>query len=292
MDKVGQPPPDGESYWNGQQWVSRLSPDGNWRWNGQVWEAVKPPDHVVPAVRSRGFLRQIPGFRSGTPWKVAVALVGYLFIALFIASGFAPASRGGIAIGLGALAVVVLATNGWGLRRRLPMFRSPNKWLAAVAWVGLVLIILVAVGATQPAAPTGGNQVAKLSAASSPTPMQSPLATTSPSPTLADSPTPSPSPRPSPIASPKPTPKPAPKPAPKPTTCGAPANPFGYDFCLPATLIYSPPANFCGYFNCIPSFWNSTKGYVDECVDGTYSHSGGRQGACSYHGGERRPLYS
>jgi len=57
-------------------------------------------------------------------------------------------------------------------------------------------------------------------------------------------------------------------------------------------LIYSPPANFCSYFNCIKSFWTSTKGYVDECVDGTYSHSGGRQGACSYHGGELRPLYS
>jgi hypothetical protein len=31
---------------------------------------------------------------------------------------------------------------------------------------------------------------------------------------------------------------------------------------------------------------------VDECHDGTYSHSGGRSGACSYHGGELRPLYS
>lgn len=57
-------------------------------------------------------------------------------------------------------------------------------------------------------------------------------------------------------------------------------------------LIYSPPGNFCLYFNCIPSFWKSTNGYVDKCHDGTYSHSGGRQGACSYHGGEMRPLYA
>jgi hypothetical protein len=57
-------------------------------------------------------------------------------------------------------------------------------------------------------------------------------------------------------------------------------------------VIYSPPTNFCDYFNCIPSFWNSTNGYVEECVDGTYSHSGGRSGACSHHGGELRPLYS
>jgi hypothetical protein len=31
---------------------------------------------------------------------------------------------------------------------------------------------------------------------------------------------------------------------------------------------------------------------VAECNDQMYSHSGGRQGACSYHGGEMRPLYA
>ena len=30
-------------------------------------------------------------------------------------------------------------------------------------------------------------------------------------------------------------------------------------------------------------------GSVIECRDGTYSHAGGRRGACSYHGGENRP---
>jgi hypothetical protein len=96
---------------------------------------------------------------------------------------------------------------------------------------------------------------------------------------------------------PKPTPKPTARPTAKPTnppanTCGAPSNPWGYNFCG-GSLIYSPPSTFCDYFTtCIPSFWESTKGYVEECSDGTYSHSGGRSGSCSDHGGNRRPLYS
>ncbi len=113
-----------------------------------------------------------------------------------------------------------------------------------------------------------------------------------------------------PVASPAPTPAPTPKPAtpapvaPKPAapapvapkapapanTCGAPANPWGYNFCG-GSYISNPPGSFCSYFNCIASFWKSTNGYVEQCVDGTFSHSGGRQGSCSYHGGNRQALY-
>ena len=50
------------------------------------------------------------------------------------------------------------------------------------------------------------------------------------------------------------------------------------------------PSSFCTYFPCIPSFWQSTRGYAEECVDGKYSHSGGRPGACSYHSGALRPV--
>jgi hypothetical protein len=90
-------------------------------------------------------------------------------------------------------------------------------------------------------------------------------------------------------ATPKPAPKPARKPAPPaPTLCGAPSNPWSYGFCGGA-YITSPPSSFCSYFDCIPNFPNG-KGYVEQCVDGMFSKSGGRQGACSYHGGERRPL--
>jgi hypothetical protein len=67
--------------------------------------------------------------------------------------------------------------------------------------------------------------------------------------------------------------------------CGAPPNPYGLNLCGKGHLVYSPPADVCSYFNCIPNFPNGT-GYMTECSDGMYSMSGGRQGACSYHGGE------
>jgi len=42
---------------------------------------------------------------------------------------------------------------------------------------------------------------------------------------------------------------------------------------------------FCSTHTCIPNFSNGT-GYVVQCVDGEWSHGGGRPGACSGHGGE------
>jgi hypothetical protein len=81
--------------------------------------------------------------------------------------------------------------------------------------------------------------------------------------------------------------------APKPvarSTCGAAANPWGYNFCGRGSYINDPPGSFCDYFDCIPSFWDSTAGYVMQCSDLTYSHSGGRSGSCSHHGGNYRAL--
>jgi len=46
----------------------------------------------------------------------------------------------------------------------------------------------------------------------------------------------------------------------------------------------SVPRSFCETHRCIPNFPNGT-GSVVQCNDGTYSHSGGRPGACSHHGG-------
>jgi hypothetical protein len=66
-------------------------------------------------------------------------------------------------------------------------------------------------------------------------------------------------------------------------------NPWGYNF-VAGKRIYSPPADFCSYFNCIGAFGDSP-GYVIQCRDGAFSTAGGRQGACSYHSGVRRTLY-
>jgi hypothetical protein len=45
---------------------------------------------------------------------------------------------------------------------------------------------------------------------------------------------------------------------------------------------------FCEEHDCIGDF-ESEEGYVVECQDGTYSHAGAIQGACSDHGGESKP---
>lgn len=51
----------------------------------------------------------------------------------------------------------------------------------------------------------------------------------------------------------------------------------------PAT---STPANFCTTHQCIASF-DEGHGTVVQCADGEWSHSGGRPGVCSRHGGPR-----
>lgn len=111
------------------------------------------------------------------------------------------------------------------------------------------------------------------------TPTAQPTATARPQPTATTKPIPQPTATPKPIPQPTATPKP----------CASPCNPWGYNFTC-CNKIYSPPSNFCYYFNCIPSFWKYTNGYVMECKDGMYSHSGGVSGSCSYHGGNWRAL--
>lgn len=173
----------------------------------------------------------------------------------------------------------------------IPGLRTGAAWKLPVIAVGFLLLLAgINSAASQPPSRSTGQEVAQAPPFASPSAATkaaaSPsFAVTSPSP----SPVPSPSPSPKPVAAP--VAPPPPPPPPPPSTCGAPANPWGYNFCG-GNVIYSPPGNFCSYFNCIASFWKSILGYVDECNDGTYSHSGGRQGACSYHRGEMRPLYS
>jgi hypothetical protein len=48
----------------------------------------------------------------------------------------------------------------------------------------------------------------------------------------------------------------------------------------------SSDSGFCSTHSCIPSF-DEGNGYIVQCADGEWSHSGGLSGACSYHGGER-----
>jgi hypothetical protein len=93
----------------------------------------------------------------------------------------------------------------------------------------------------------------------------------------------------------------APPPAPAPTavapspapvsTCGAPPNPWGYNFCG-GNLISSPPQDFCSVFPCVAHFWDQKKpDHVVECSDGTYAEDSRGAGSCLSHNGEMRPLY-
>lgn len=80
------------------------------------------------------------------------------------------------------------------------------------------------------------------------------------------------------------TTKPAATTVPGADLCGAPANPYGYNFCGRGSYITQPAAGTCSYFSCIPNFPNG-HGYMAECQDGMYTMSGGIQGNCSSHQG-------
>ena len=178
---------------------------------------------------------------------------------------------------------------------RKPEWSLRARWITSAAVVALVIVAVATAPprsastgpATQSPPAVGGD-------APSATAAVTPVATAAPSATPLSTPTPTPTPTLAPTPAPTPVPIAAPTAAPTAAPvnlCGAPPNPWSYNFCG-GGLIYSPDPSFCSYFKCIPSFWESTSGYVDQCNDGDFSHSGGRSGACSYHDGEERPLYS
>ena len=68
-------------------------------------------------------------------------------------------------------------------------------------------------------------------------------------------------------------------------------NPWCYNF-THGPLIKHPHSAFCRYFSCVSDFWKATRGYVVECWNGKYSHSGGVRGVCSRDKKVRRTLYS
>jgi hypothetical protein len=253
----------------------------------------------------------VPGFRSGNPIKGVLAGVGYAVILIWVLGGHN--GKPGLSVfGLAVLAVVLLVSNAWNVRSRVPLLSSPHRFSAAAGW-GIVAVLFASTlawaGAETPApsnatslrSGTGGvGGGAPATAKPEAIGLASPAATPTLTPTAAATPTATPTPTPTPkpatpapvVATAKPPPAPPTQPPAPPVanTCGAPANPWGYNFCG-GNVISSPPSSFCSYFSCISSFWKSTNGYVEQCADGMFSHSGGRQGSCSYHGGNQRPLY-
>jgi hypothetical protein len=176
-------------------------------------------------------------------------------------------------------------------------YKKRSKRARIGIWTALVVALLLLVSGIS-AAFGGGNQTA--TPTPTPTAQQAAMLLASPtrqavSPTSEPThvPTPKPTPKPTFVPTHKATPRPTQPPTPTPCP-GVNCNPWGYNFSA-GKLIYYPPSNFCDYFNCISSFWGSDDpgdGYVVQCVDGTFSQSGGESGACSYHSGVSRPLYS
>jgi hypothetical protein len=166
------------------------------------------------------------------------------------------------------------------------------KTTVALGLTGLVVAAASACGpggnsnSLRTTAGDSGSSVATVSP-SAPVTTTTPRTRVTPRPVAPTRATPrAPAPAPKPVVKPKPA---APKPVAR-STCGAPANPWGYNFCGRGSHIFSPAADVCAYFNCIASFDNGT-GYMVQCNDGMYSMSGSRRGACSYHSGEGRAVY-
>lgn len=176
----------------------------------------------------------------------------------------------------------------WAMWTRKPGWRLRTNALVT-GFVVLVLGLFALTSATTPplhSTPVAARPASPTSSISTPTATSRPTQT--PKPTLTPAPTPTPTPTPRPAT---PTPLPTATPVVQ-DLCGAPSNPWGYNFCSGGTVIDNPPHTFCDVFTpCIASFWTSTSGYVVQCVDGSYSHSGGRSGVCSDHGGEKRALF-
>lgn len=150
---------------------------------------------------------------------------------------------------------------------------------------------VVAPDASGPDGSPTQQAVGAVDATTTASPAPQPSATVTPTPTV--NPTPA---KPTPTKpAPNPTQKTTPKPTPKPPTvslCGAPKNPWGLTDCSGGSTVYQSnlPSGVCSVFDCIGNFPNG-KGYMEECVDHTYTMSGGRSGACSYHGGEWRQVH-
>jgi len=219
-----------------------------------------------------------------------------------------------------------IPTSGLPPAQRPPKKRRKWPWIAA----GVVLALLVIAGiasanspkptsatlasptlTTATSAPAAASLTTAVSASTQPTITASPTTSTAPQPPTTVPPTPLPTttvpttPNTPAIAPQQPPPAvpaappvvvapiipPPPAPAPPANLCGAPPNPYGYNYCGRGANVSNPPGDVCTYFTCIANFPNG-KGYMEECRDGTVSKSGGIRGSCSQHGGDQRPVTS
>lgn len=146
-----------------------FSPDGRWQWDGEHWIPVSglpvpepdPEPLPEPEPAPGPWYRTVPGFRSGSRGKAALALLAYLVVAVWILQTPWHPQVG--LLGLLSLAALMLGTNAWGLRSRTPLLRSRNQAVAAAGWAGIAaLLVFMAFLASRPSPasePTAGQSM-------------------------------------------------------------------------------------------------------------------------------------
>jgi hypothetical protein len=239
---------------------------------------------------------------AGLPiWgKALVAVLCALLLPLILVAG---------GVGLLIEGAFAFARGGrWKLRSKLAALAAVAGGLAAAA-VGTALAVAVrphtegvTAGIFKPAEPPPAPTRFATGAADTPL-AATPVLPSGPTAVEPASPEPSPEPSREPSREPSgsgstgtatPTPaRPAAKPTPTPTPdnlCGAPDNPYGYNFCGRGGLLFEPAGDICSFLRCDDAFWQSD-GYLVECADHAYALSGGEPDACADHNGIMRPLY-
>ena len=158
----------------------------------------------------------VPGFRSGKPIKQVLASVGYIVILVWVVGGL-NGKVGLTVFGLVVLAVVLLVSNAWNIRSRLPLLGSSRRQVSVAGWA-IVAALFVSTWAwaaaetptssraTSLKSGTGGVGGGTLSttkpeSASTPSPKATSTPTSTPTPTT---PTPSPTSTPTPAPTPRP----------------------------------------------------------------------------------------
>jgi hypothetical protein len=149
-----------------------------------------------------GWVRQVPGFRSGKWWKKTIAALCYAVIFLLIAGGLfggalhllvtnvlglpgllvhnllgpfvnalgppylatqaflilvyiLNARMSTFLLGAESLAIILLATNAWGVRSHIPLLNSRSKILMIAAWLLLLFLCVVSLAVTMEKVPWG-----------------------------------------------------------------------------------------------------------------------------------------
>ncbi|MFU8851476.1 hypothetical protein ACNAW0_10895 [Micromonospora sp. SL1-18] len=158
--------------------------------------------------------------------------------------------------------------------------RIPGGRRTVAAGAALALIVPAMLFESNPPVRPGSELASAAAPASTATPAPPPVA-----PAVRIDVTTSPKPRRT-----RATPTAAPSQAAAERRCGAPVNPFGYDFCG-GQRIRKPARGVCDWFDCVPGF-RSGRGWLVQCRDGTVSLTGGQHNSCAGHQGFRRTFWT